>query len=192
MTLAPRRQTSRRSPPRPRTATSPASTWGIGGGLAGATEVSVRDECDEDGWVPSCEVAPLSWWFLVGLVSASAIFGISSLLVWVKRTVGQTVVFISSTNTVYIVFSLLMCYVRSSMMAELVGNFPADLAYSEFLLLPPELALNVTSLSGSEGNLGDIFWPSFGHDWFEFLLPLPMASCVAVSRLVISVSAWAA
>ena len=57
------KQTSRRSPARARMVVSPASTWGHGGGLAGATKLSVRGGYGKDIWVPSGGMAPLSWCF---------------------------------------------------------------------------------------------------------------------------------
>ena len=50
----------------------------------------------------------------------------------------------------------------------------------------------MTSLSGLAVNLGVVAIPSVGCAWFEFLLPLRMASGVVVLGEVVSVSAWAA
>ena len=77
--------------------------WGIGGGSAGAAGLYFMGECGEGGWVPGGDVAPLSWWFSVGLVSASASSGNLSLLVWANSTVGRKMALISSTKTLYIV-----------------------------------------------------------------------------------------
>ena len=53
-----------------------ALTQGRKEGLDRATTVYIRVEYGEDGWAPSGGVAQLSWWFSVGLVSASASSGI--------------------------------------------------------------------------------------------------------------------
>ena len=107
--------------------------------------------------MPRSGMAPLSWWFLVRLVSALASSGILSLLVWVKSTVGQTIASISSTKTSCIVSSLLMCPERSGVMAEIMGEFLVDSTYSELPLLPSELVADLTSLSVLAGDLGDAF-----------------------------------
>ena len=108
--------------------------------------MSIRGECREDIWVPSGSVATLSWWFSVGSVLALAISIILSLSVWVKTTVGQTMALISSDKTLYIIFRLLMCPARSSVMDKIVGKFSVDSAYSESQFLPPKLAADVMSL----------------------------------------------
>ena len=80
------------------------------------------------------------------------------------------------------------------MMSKLVGKFTIDMKYSESPSLPTILAADVASLSGLAGNLGDAARPSFGCSKFEFILPLPTATGVAVSGssvLVIDWSAWA-
>ena len=99
MSLDPRRRNSRSSPLQTRTAASLDSTRGRGGGLSGATKVYVRGECGEDGWVTSAGEAPLSWWFLFGVVLAleSSIYSSSS--GWANSAVGQTTVSIPYSET---------------------------------------------------------------------------------------------
>ena len=48
----------------------------------------------------------------------------------------------------------------------------------------------MTSLLGLTGILGVTFGPSVGRAKFESILPLPMDAGVAVSGVVVSVSAW--
>ena len=67
-----------------------------------------------------------------------------------------------------------------------------DSKFSESSSLYPELASDVTSLSGSASILGVMVGPSIGRAQFEFLLLLPMASGVAVLGVEVSVSALAA
>ena len=120
--------------------------WGRGGGLASEIKVSVRGECDKDGWVLSGSVAPLTWWFLVGSVSASVRSVVSRSLVWLKSTIGYEMALISPFKTLCICHSLLMCPVRSDVMAELMGKFTVKSAYSESSSLPQKLDKNVLSL----------------------------------------------
>ena len=54
------------------------------------------------------------------------------------------------------------------MLAELVGKFSGDSTYSELLSLSPELASDVTSLSGLVGSLGVAVGQSVGNARFEF------------------------
>ena len=100
-------------------------------------------------------VAPLYWRFLGGLVSVSASSVILSSLLWLKNTVGQMMASISPSKTSCIVSSLLMCPTSSGVLAGLVGDFSADSTYSESPPLPPKLDVDVISLSGSAGGLGD-------------------------------------
>ena len=63
---------------------------------------------------------------------------------------------ISSTKNSYIISSFMMCPARSGMMAKLVGEFSANLKYSESLSLPQNLVAKMTSLSGLAVKLGDV------------------------------------
>ena len=137
-----------------------------------ATDVYVRGERGKDGWVPIVGVAPLSQWFSVGSVSALAISADSSSLVWVKITVDSTMALISLSETLRIINILLMCPARYGVMADLVGNFLVNSKYSESTLLPPELASDLKSLSGSEVNLGVAAVHYVGSAWFGFILLL--------------------
>ena len=78
-----------------------------------------------------------------GLISASARFIVLSSLLWVNSIVGLTMAPISPTYTSFIVSSFLICPERSGMMAELVGEFPVNLKYYDFLSLPPKLVAYV-------------------------------------------------
>ena len=71
-----------------RISASPSSTRGHGRGFSVATEVSVRGEHGEDFWVPCGRKAPLSPWFLAGVVPSSASSVGSSLSGWLKISVG--------------------------------------------------------------------------------------------------------
>ena len=106
----------------------------------------VRGEYNKDGWVPSSGVAPLSWWFSIGLVSELASSVVSSSLVWLKSTVGRTMVSIFPSDTSFIIFILLMCPERSGMMDQLLGVFLIGSTYSELWPLPPKMASGVMSL----------------------------------------------
>ena len=98
---------------------------------------------------------------------------------------------IDPSETLWIIYSFLMCTARSIMIADLVGKLLADLKYSELPSLPPKLASNMMSLPGSASDLGDAAWPSVGHTQFEFILPPPTAAGVAMSGVaMVSVSAW--
>ena len=118
--------------------------------------MSVRGECIEDGWESSGGVVPFSWWFFVGLVSASASSIVLSSLVWLNITSGWKMELIYPSYTSCIVYSYPMCPARYGVMAELVGKFLANSTYSESPPFPPKLAADVTSLSGSACNLGDV------------------------------------
>ena len=107
--------------------------------------------------MPTGGIAPLSWRFLVELLSASASSGISSLLVWLDSTVGRTMASISPNDTLGIISISQMFTTRYGVLAELVGEFSVNSIYSEFPSLPPKLAADVTSLSGLAGSLGDAF-----------------------------------
>ena len=122
MLSAPRRQKPRRFLARASTVVSPASKWGHGRGSSRASEVFVIGECGEDSWVLSGGVSPFSWWFSVGLVSISSSSIVLSSLVWVKSTIGKTMMFISPYETSCIVYSSLMCPERSGMMAKVSGR----------------------------------------------------------------------
>ena len=52
-------------------------------------------------------------------------------------------------------------------MVELVDEFPGDSTYSYLYLLSPELAADVTSPSGSAGNLGVTSGPVIGERMFR-------------------------
>ena len=97
------------------------------------------------------------------LVSALERSEILSSSVWEKSTVGQMMASISPSETLCIVSSSLMCPSRSGVLAELVGDFLADLKKSELPSLPPKLASNMTSLSGLEDRLEDTISPSVGR-----------------------------
>ena len=141
--------------------------------------------------MPSGGMVPLSWWFLVGSVLASASSVILIWLVWVKSTVDTTMELISSTKTSYIISSFLVCPAMSGLMAELMGKFPVDSSYSESPLLPPYLYVDMTSLSGSTSNMGDAAWSSIVCAWFEFLLLNLTAAGVVVAGVMVLVGAWA-
>ena len=57
-------------------------------------------------------------------------------------------------------------------------------------LLPPKLAADVMELSVFMGDLGDTFLPSVVCTRFKFILPRLTASCVVVSGVAVSMSAW--
>ena len=105
---------------------SPASTRGRGGGLGETTDASSGNKCGGEGWVLTGGVASLSWRFLGGLVSALAISGILSSLVWEKSTVGRAIASILSSATSCIYSSFLIRPARYGMMAGLKGEFLAD------------------------------------------------------------------
>ena len=65
-------------------------------------------------------------------------------------------------------------------LAKLMGNFSGDSTYSELPSISPELATNMTSLSGLAGHLGVVVGPSVGSARFYFILPLLMAAGVEV------------
>ena len=94
------------------------------------TKVSSRGECGDNGWVPIYGMAPLSWRFSDGLVSASTSSGILSSSVWENSTVGWTMTSISPIETSCIIFCFLICPARSGVLAELKGEFSVDLTYS--------------------------------------------------------------
>ena len=134
------------------------------------------------GWVPTGDVAPLSWKFLVSLVLASEIYGILSSSMWEKIIVGRTMDSTSPSETSCIVSSSLMCTARSG-----------DLKYSESPSLPTKLAADMTSLSGLADGLGGMILPFFCRAQFEFILLPPTVAGVEVSGasvLVISWTAW--
>ena len=78
------------------------------------------------------------------------------------------------------------------MLSEIVGNLLVNSTYSELPSLPPKMAVDVMSLSGSAVGLGDTFGPSVGHAQFQYLLPLLTASGVVVLGAAVLVSAWVA
>ena len=119
------------------------------------TNVTIRGQCGKYGWVMRGGVALLYWWFLVGSVFSLMISVYYSSLVWVKSTVSRMMVSISPYETSLVVYSFLICPASSGAMAELVGEFLFGLTYSYLPSLPPKLASNVTSLSGSTGSLDD-------------------------------------
>ena len=83
-----------------------------------------------------------------------------------------------------------MCYVKYGVLANIKGEFLVDLTYSELPSLPPKLAAGIPSLSGSAGGLGDMIGLSVDHTQLGFLLPLPIASGVAVLGTTVSVRTW--
>ena len=87
-------------------------------------------------------------------------------LVWVKIIIGQKLASVSPSDTSCIISSLLVCSVRYGAMFKIMGKFPVDLTYSELPSLAPKLASDVTSLSGSTGNLGDTARYSIVSVWF--------------------------
>ena len=147
-----------------------------------------RSEYNKDVWVLTGKVVPLSWRFSMRLVSASARSEMFSLLLWDKSSIGQTILLVSPYDTSCIVSSFLMCPAGYVLLAMLWGEFSVDSTYSDFTLLLPKLADDMTSLSWSAGGMGDAIWPSVGHAQLEFLLPLPTDAGVAVSGLVVTVS----
>ena len=183
------RQTLRRSSTLDRQAEALSSTRGCDGGSSIATEASDRGEYGKDCWVPYGGKAPLFRWFLARVVPSAASSVGSSLSGWVKSSVGRASVSISSSATLCICWSSWVRPSSSGMLAELVGKFSGDMAYSELPLLSPELAANMTSLSGSAGILGVLVGPSVGRARFEFIVPLLMSTGVAVSG---AASVWTA
>ena len=65
-------------------------------------------------------------------------------------------------------------------LAKLMGKFSGKSTYSELPSISPELATNMTSLSGLAGHLGVVVGPSVGSARFDFILPLSMADSGAV------------
>ena len=104
--------------------------------------------------MPSGVIAPLSHWFLVRSVLELESSVVLSSTGCVKSDVGRKMDFISSSETTCIIYSSLVCPARSGVMAIIMVEFPVSLTYSESPSPPPKLAVNVTSLSGSTGNLG--------------------------------------
>ena len=78
------------------------------------------------------------------------------------------------------------------MLADLVGKILIDSKYSELPSLSPELAADLTALSGLAGILGVADIPSVGRSWFEFILHLLMAAGIMMLEAAVLVSAWAA
>ena len=74
-------------------------------------------------------VAPLSWRFLVGLISALISFGILSSSVWEKSNFGRMLALISPSETSCIISSSLVCTARSGVLADLKGKFFFYLTY---------------------------------------------------------------
>ena len=66
-----------------------------------------------------------------------------------------------------------------------------DSTYYESPSLSPELTTNVTSPSGSAGNLGVTVGTFIGRVQFEFISPPPMSADVEVLEETVLVSAWA-
>ena len=131
-----------------------SSTLGRGGGLYGATEVSIRGEYNRYSWAPSGGEAPLSRWF-----SAEGVLVLASSVIlifpgWVKGDIGWTITSISSSETLCINSSSRMWTASSDVLDEFVGDFLGESKNSYFPSLSPELATNVMSPSGPTGNLG--------------------------------------
>ena len=84
-----------------------------------------------------------------------------------------------------------MCPSSSGVMDELVGKFLDDSTYSDFPSPPPMLSTNVTSLSGSTGDMGGVTGIYVGSARFEFIFLLLMVVCVAVLEAAVLVSVWA-
>ena len=103
-----------------------ASTHGRGGGTEEATNVSSGGECGGEGWALTSGVAPLSWWFSGGSVSALASSRISNLSMREKSTVGHAIASSLPSVNSFISSSSLMCPTRSGVLDELVGDFSAD------------------------------------------------------------------
>ena len=99
---------------------------------------------------------------------------------------------IHSHGTFCINYTSRMWTASFGVMNKIVGKFPGNTTYSDFPSLPPELAVDVTLPSGSEGKLGLIDGPSLGSVQFEFLLLLLMDPGVALLEVVVSVFIWAA
>ena len=126
--------------------------------------------------------APLSRWFLAGVVSVLARSVKYSSSGWVKSAVGWAIVSICSQ----------MWSSGSGVLDDLMGKFLGNLTYSESPSLSPELATNVTSPSGLVVNMVVLNGPSIGHARFKFILWLLMSACVVVSEEVVLVSVWSA
>ena len=110
---------------------------------------------------------PLSWWFSDGEVLSSVIFIGLSLSGWVKIFVCQAITLSSYYETSFICWGYWMQTSSYGMLAQLVGEFLGNLKYSELLSLSPELASDVTSLSGSASILSVAVGTSVGREWFE-------------------------
>ena len=65
-------------------------------------------------------------------------------------------------------------------LAKLMGKFSGNSTYSELPSISPELAIDMTSLSGLAGHLGVVVEPSGVSAQFGFILPLLMAAGVEV------------
>ena len=181
MSSAPSRRTYGRSPARAWGEAYTDPKRGHGGGLSGATKVSSKGDCSEDVWVLTGGVVPLAWRFSGDSVLALETSVILISPVWEKIIVGWTMELISPSETSCIISSLLVCHTRSGVLADIKGKFLVNSAYSWSPPLPPTLAADVKSLSGSAGGLVDAIVPSVGHANFEFLLTLLTAAAVAVS-----------
>ena len=139
--------------------------------------------------MPTSDVAPLSWSFLVRFFSASESSVILSSSVWEKSTFGREVYLIFPSETQCIVFSSLICPTRFGVLDDPEGRFSADSKYSESPSINPKLDTKMMSLSGFAGGLGDSILPSVVCAQFRFIFPLPTAAGVAVLRVAVSVCA---
>ena len=74
----------------------------------------------------------------------------------------------------------------SRVLDKLVDKF-----FGDSTSLYPELAADMTLLSGSTGIMGVTAGTSIGFTRFEFILPLLMAAGVALSGVLVLVSVWA-
>ena len=128
--------------------------------------MSVRDEFDKNGLLSSGGEVPLSWWFLDREVSELARSIESISLGCAKSAVGRAIVSISSSETSCINYSSWMWPASYGMLDKIVGKFPGDSTYFEFLSLSTELAADVTSPSGSVGNMGVMDGPYVTHAQF--------------------------
>ena len=85
-----------------------------------------RSECGGEGWVLTGGVAPLSWCFSDGSVSAFSSSVISSSSMRDKSTVGCEIFTSSPSETSCISSSFLVCPAISDVLAGFMGEFSAD------------------------------------------------------------------
>ena len=138
------------------------------GGSSVATEASIRGVFSKYDWVPCGGKAPLSQWFSDGVVLLSVSSVGLILLVWLKISIGWVILLSSTSATLYICWISWMWPSSYGVLAKLVGEFSGESTYSELPSLSPELASDVTALSGLVVSLVVAVLQSVGHARFEF------------------------